>query len=411
MLLFSIIPLTVELGRTLVELNILSIYKIKRSKQIKKYSNYHFNPKISVVIPAHNEEEYIEGMIESILSCSYLNKEILVVDDGSTDNTQKIVKKYVEKNLVYLFHHDIPMGSKPTALNPFFDYATGDILVIVDADSVMDKNALNKIPKYFEDKDVVAVSGHVKIGSGDKNINNILVELQKYEYHQANELGRKLASIFNIMNGMTGAFLIIRRDAFEKIGRFNEDIKAEDLDITLKLRKLAGKILFAEDAVVYTFCPNNLKSFVKQRLYWAEGEVVSILKHRNIIRDPDYLSRTKIAFMDFSFTEIVLSYAAMLYMPILAWLFFSEMKIEFLGLLAIYLILQSVNFFYVTNSSDSRNFKSFFYMIPLLLFFYGPLTRILRVIGFTKIISSLLYKKISRHFSSIFSSNSNLVKI
>ena len=394
LLLLLIFPLFFDIGRVSLKMMILVTLRI-RNKLIKnKIVPTKTSPKFSIMIPAHNEEQYIQNAIESVLNCPYPNKEIIVIDDGSTDNTQKIIKKYVSKRLVNLIYHKKAKGSKPAALNPAFDYAIGDIIVIIDADSVIDKNALDNIPKYFGSENVIAAAGHVKIKSGDEGIKNVVTKLQEYEYAQSIELGKKFGTIFNTMMGMSGAFLIIRRNAFEEVGRFNDDVRVEDFDITLKLRKLGKKIVFAEDAIVYTYCPNNLKSLVKQRLYWSEGEVEALLKHKNILKNSHYLLRNRFSFLEFLVTDIILGYASIVYFPILILTMLDEIKIEYVILFLLYLTSQVITFFYTEFFSKPKSVRTYLYIIPVILFFYGPFTRIIRLIGFTKMFVKCLCNKI-----------------
>jgi len=394
LLLLLIFPLLFDIGRVSLKMIILIILRIK-NKLTKKIIIPHTktNPKLSIMIPAHNEEQYIQEAIESILNSPYPNKEIIIVDDGSTDDTRKIIKKYVNKGLVKLICHNKAKGSKPAALNPALSHATGDIIVIIDADSVIDKDALDNIPKYFEDETVIAAAGHVKIKSGDDGIENIITRLQRYEYTQSIELGKKFGTIFNTMMGMSGAFLIIKRDAFEKVGRFNDDVRVEDFDITLKLRRLGKKILFAQDALVYTYCPNNLKSLVKQRLYWSEGEVEAVLKHKNIIKDSRYLLRNRFSFLEFLFTDIILGYASLVYLPILILTMLDEIRIEYVILFSLYLMSQITTLFYA--GFKSKRIRSYLCIIPLILLFYSPFTRMVRLVGFTKMFVKILRNKIS----------------
>ena len=338
------------------------------------------------MIPAHNEEECIQDVIDSVLKCPYVNKEIIVIDDGSTDNTSEIIKKYSLRGLVKHVRHEKPSGTKPIALNLAFSHVSGEIIAIIDADCILDKNALDNIPKYFHNKNVIAASGHVKIKSGDKNTYNTITRLQKYEYAQSIELGKKFGTVFNTMLGMSGAFLIIRKNALEKVGLFSTDVRAEDLDITLKLRKLAGRILFAEDVIVHTYCPNSLKSLAKQRLYWSKGETEAAIRHKSIICDPRCLLRSRLSFVNFVVRDMFLGYFSIACFSIIL-LSASEKIIPSLVLLALYVVMQYVVFSYTVFHSKSTRNKSDVLIPFLFLFFYNPLNRLIRLVGFAKTIS------------------------
>ncbi len=174
--------------------------KSKPKSVINKYE------KITILIPAHNEEFGIKESIESALNTDYPNKEIIVIDDGSTDGTHLIAHKYAEKGLIKLLHCDTASGSKATALNYGVNYATSNYVICMDGDTQLDKNALKNTVGYFDDDEVVALSGNVKIIAGDDGKTNTLTNLQKYEYMVAIELGRRFTSFFQILLVISGAF-------------------------------------------------------------------------------------------------------------------------------------------------------------------------------------------------------------
>jgi cellulose synthase/poly-beta-1,6-N-acetylglucosamine synthase-like glycosyltransferase len=118
-----------------------------------------FFPKVSLIIPAHNEEKMIVRAIESALETDYPYKEVIVVDDGSKDKTYQQAYPYSQKGLIKLLHRDVASGSKATALNYGLVFASGDVIVVVDADTLIERDSLKEIVKPFSIPNVSAVSG------------------------------------------------------------------------------------------------------------------------------------------------------------------------------------------------------------------------------------------------------------
>ena len=146
-------------------------------------------PKISVIIPAYNEEKVVANTIEGLLETKYPNKEIIFVDDGSTDSTLAIASRYKEK--IRVLHKE--NGGKSTALNYGIVYAKGDIVVIVDADTIIGRNSLKEIVKGFEiDEHVAAVAGNIKV----RNRMNIITKCQALEYITGIQIVRRAFDIF-----------------------------------------------------------------------------------------------------------------------------------------------------------------------------------------------------------------------
>ena len=186
------------------------------------------------MIPAHNEESGIKASIEAALKTNYKNKEIIVIDDKSTDKTYAIAKEFSDRGLIKLLHRKQASGSKASALNYGFAYATGDLILCMDGDTLLDADSLNHAIGYFDDKDVKAVSGNVKILSGDDGVVNTLTKAQTYEYLIAIELGRSFTSVFNILLVISGAFGVFRREIFSGTGKFDKDTITEDFDLNPK---------------------------------------------------------------------------------------------------------------------------------------------------------------------------------
>jgi len=256
---------------------ILIYFLPKRSKK----ERVHY-PNLSVILPAHNEESVIEETINSILSANYpRNKEIIVVNDGSTDRTADIVKKISEeKKQVKLLN--VKHGGKSKALNLGAKHAKYDTLVFLDADSSVDENSLKELIKPLSNEKVVAVSGIVRA----KLTKNPLTWFQDFEYIMSSGW-RYICNKINSTSVVPG-FVLIKKQEFQKIGGFSNDTLTEDFDIVLDLRKSGYKTVMNSSAIIYTNVPNTIKGLFSQRIRWGRGNLQVIKKHSDMLFSKDY---------------------------------------------------------------------------------------------------------------------------
>ena len=139
--------------------------------------------KISVLVPANNEGVAIRKTIESLLENTYPNKEIIVIDDHSTDDTFQQAYPYYKSGKIKLVKRtEGSKGSKSGASNFGAVFASGDIILVMDGDTLMERNALSEVAKYMTVQDIVAIAGNVRILSGDNEVENLLTKCQSYEY-------------------------------------------------------------------------------------------------------------------------------------------------------------------------------------------------------------------------------------
>lgn len=232
---------------------------------------------ISVIVPAYNEEKNIEHTIKSITNADYpAKKEIIVVDDGSTDSTRKIVKDLMKKNkdirLIKGFHK-----GKAKAVNLAVKHAKGDVLVILDADTEIDKDALNKIIEPFADKDVAAVASTLRV----KKMRGLLNWFQQFEY----AISTGWRYVVDKVNGscIVPGFCAFRKAMLVDIGGFKGDTAVEDYDICMYLKKKGYKISMAPDSVARTKVPETLRGWIFQRVRWNRGTIQVIRKHSDVL--------------------------------------------------------------------------------------------------------------------------------
>jgi cellulose synthase/poly-beta-1,6-N-acetylglucosamine synthase-like glycosyltransferase/DNA-binding beta-propeller fold protein YncE len=348
------------------------------------------NKKITILIPAHNEEMGIRESIESALATNYPNKEIIVIDDGSKDNTWLIANSFAEKGLIKLIHRDAPSppakSSKASALNHGINYATGDYVLCMDGDTKLDRESLSNTAQYFGDDKIVAFSGNVKILAGDGGVENLLTKFQKYEYMIAIELGRRFTSIFQILLVISGAFGIFKKDLIQDVHTFDKDTLTEDFDLTLKFRKTRGKILFVPDAIAYTYCPADWSTWITQRNRWAYGQFQTLAKNKNLLTSKFPL-KDKISFFDMFLLDVIISLLFPVGLTVLGIISVVMLMGDNLHVLvypltlvmSVFLILEVTVFMFATLYSRKFSNIKLLYLAPLMTFFYRPYLKMINV--------------------------------
>ena len=234
-------------------------------------------PKISIIVPAFNEEKVIARTIDNLIESYYPagQKEIIIVDDGSADSTSEIVKRYTKRGVKLVRREN---GGKFAALNAGLAFATGEIIISVDADSLVTRPALVEIVRPFQDPEVSGVAGTLKVF----NRNKFLTKLQSLEYLTQIEIVRRAFDNFGTITVAPGAFSAFRHQAITEIGNYDPDRLLEDFDLTIKLQKAHKVLRGGSDALCYTEAPETLKDLYKQRLSWYRGDFQNFWKHRDV---------------------------------------------------------------------------------------------------------------------------------
>lgn len=258
-------------------------YKQKRLKKKEKHEKTEtYNPLVSVIVAAYNEEKVICNTLNSILKSDYKNFEIIIVDDGSTDYTVKVIKENFGSNpRTLLITKD--NGGKSSAINRGLIEARGEIIVSLDADTLISQNAISVLIPHFTDPSVAAVSGNIKVG----NIGNLWTVWQHIEYVTGFNLERRAFSMFNCITVVPGAIGAWRKDAITQCGLYKEDTLAEDTDLTLKLLQEGYQVKFEENAYAYTEVPSEMKGLIKQRFRWTYGTLQCLWKYRRQLFHPE----------------------------------------------------------------------------------------------------------------------------
>ena len=239
-------------------------------------------PIVSVIVPAYNEEKAIGNTVEALLKLSYVNKEIIVVDDGSTDGTLATVEKYAKNDFIRVVSK--PNGGKWDALNAGVKVANGEFIVCIDADTLLDPDAIQHLITHFSDPDVAAVAGNVKVG----NRHGLLTKLQALEYVVGINLYRRSEAYLQNVTVVPGPIGAFRASVLKEVGLFEGDTFAEDADITFKILKAGYKTVYEPRAIVYTEAPTSMTSLAKQRYRWYRGSFQVLSKHKDMAFNAKY---------------------------------------------------------------------------------------------------------------------------
>ncbi|MBC8074101.1 MAG: glycosyltransferase, partial [Deltaproteobacteria bacterium] len=247
---------------------------VLRRRHVLVPSGYH-RPLVTVLLPAFNEGKVIEASIRSLLGSEYDNLEILVIDDGSTDDTAAVVARMValEPRVRYLHKSN---GGKASAANFGIGMATGEILVAVDADTVVAPDAIRRMVAHFADPGVAAVCGNVEVG----NVCSTLTAFQAIEYVTSQNFDRRAFAALNCIGVVPGALGAWRRAVVLAAGGYSHDTLVEDADLTLSVLAAGGRITYEPHAIGRTEAPQSLGALWKQRFRWTYGTYQCLAKHR-----------------------------------------------------------------------------------------------------------------------------------
>jgi cellulose synthase/poly-beta-1,6-N-acetylglucosamine synthase-like glycosyltransferase/peptidoglycan/xylan/chitin deacetylase (PgdA/CDA1 family)/spore germination protein YaaH len=260
-----------------------------------------YQPEVSVLIPAYNEEAAIVQTVGAALASNYPKLEILVVDDGSTDRTAALVRKNFGRDrrvrLLLQTNH-----GKPSALNHALSEAIGEVIVSIDGDTIVDPEAIPRLVRHFVDPRVGAVAGNVKV----MNRNRWITRWQALEYITSQNLEKRAFDLLNCIPVVPGAVGSWRTELLRSHNGFSGDTVAEDTDLTLTIRREGWKILYDEDAIGRTEVPETVDALVRQRFRWTFGTLQAVWKHRDTAGNPRYGTLGWIAIPNIFLFQIIL---------------------------------------------------------------------------------------------------------
>ena len=265
----------------IIAYNVLTYKRLEKKRFYARFRLFKDNPLVTILVPGKNEGKNIYKLVKSLREQTYKNYEIIIVDDGSDDFTPLICSDLERHGFIDLYLRCGVRGGKASAANYGAFHAKGKYIVHLDADSSLDRDAIEKIlmPFYLDPK-VKAVGGTVKVRNYK---DSICASMQAIEYLKTIMVGRQVTNTLGILHIISGAFGAFEVETLKKIGYWDIG-PGLDGDITQKIRKAGWKVSHASDAVCLTNVPVKWTVLFKQRLRWSKSLIrFRIRKHRDIL--------------------------------------------------------------------------------------------------------------------------------
>ncbi|KRU25098.1 family 2 glycosyl transferase [Clostridium sporogenes] len=358
-------------------------------------------PKVSILVPAHNEEKVIGRTVKSILLLNYPKDkmELIVINDNSSDNTREILKQIQEEYRSYNFKiintDNITGGrGKSNALNIGYKHSSGDFIAVYDADNTPDKNALKYLMEtIIEDEHLGAVIGKFRTRNKDRNMLTRFINIETLSFQWMCQAGR-----WNLLNLCTipGTNFVVRKNIIQKLNGWDPKAIAEDTEISFRIYELGYKIKFVPYSVTWEQEPENLKVWFKQRTRWAKGNIYVLLKYfknmfkgtsKDIIFDIFYFFSVYFLFL----SSVIISDILFIVGIFLNINLHVTGNFNVLWILAYVLFVLEVSLTLTLEKGESN--KENLILVPIMYFTYCQMWMIVALRGIIQYIRDKLFKK------------------
>lgn len=339
-------------------------------------------PLVTILVPGHNEGRHLYKLVESMKRQTYQNIELIVVDDGSTDNTPIIGNSFEKRGDIDLFLRAEERGGKASAANLGLRYSKGKYIVHLDADSSLADDAVEKILiPFYRYKEVGAVGGNIIVRNENESLTTTM---QFLEYLQSISVSRIVLSHLGLYKIVSGAFGAFPKEVLDRVGGWDIG-PGLDGDITVKIRKINLNIIFEEQAICKTHAPTTWKALTKQRIRWSRSLVrFRIRKHKDVwIPNGNFKIMNFIAFFENVFFGLVLDFLWITYMIQIIVVDPNFLLVWFPFKYTLYLAMGLISFFFALAVTNYRKkiLPKILYM-PLYPIYMGYYMRIVRSIAY-----------------------------
>lgn len=351
------------------------------ARQVARAVLFHENPLISVIAPGKDEGRHIPRLAASLRQQTYENLEIIIVDDGSNDNTPAILSSLSQRGLIdHYFRNDV-RGGKASAANLALRYCTGKFVVHIDADSHLREDSIEQIilPFYLDPR-LGGVGGDIRV----KNVDESLVtRLQALDYMKSISTGRVVNSLLGITRIISGAYGAFRKDVLDQLKGWDVG-PGLDGDITLRIRKLGYRVAHEPAAVCYTNAPNSFRALAKQRMRWDRSLVrFRVRRHTDLlsVKNKNFRLRNTLTSVDNILFNMVLNFKWWVYLVQIVFFNTHYLPILFLVNYCLYFLSNCLEFplaLKLYGPTLRRQEKMLVFFLPLMPIYTGWLMRIIR---------------------------------
>jgi len=419
--------------------------KKQQYRMMSAIKNDYYIP-ISIIVPAYNEEVTVTDTVKSLLALDYKVYEIIVVDDGSVDDTSKVMieqfqmepvrmpirrqircqqEEFVYEAKIQNVHVSLirkKNGGKSDALNMGINASRYPYFICIDADSVLQHDSLKKIAlPLLENENVVAVGGSVRPSNGATIENghvisyrlpkNLLASMQTLEYDRSFLASRILLDKFNGALIISGAFGLFQKQLVIEAGGYDPSTMGEDMELVVKLHEYCTAndipylIKYATDAICWSQAPESMRDLMKQRKRWHIGLFQSLWMHRHLAANPKYGPVSFVSYTYFLFYELLSPYIEVfgVFSVILAYLLDMlnvRFAMFFLGIYAVFgAVMSLTSFFARTQTLDLK--LSFGDVLKAIGLCFFEVTILRSILAYTRFFALFGYRSKKRSWGKV----------
>lgn len=371
----------------LLDYIVMIYYAIKRKVMDRRWELARMalwveRPLVSIVVPGRNEGDHLYKLVRSLAEQTYQNVEIIVVDDGSDDQTRIIGNGLMKAGLITLFLRNEVRGGKASAANLAWRYAKGKFIVHLDADCSFHYTAIeNSLVPFYMDEKIGGVGGSLEVRDGMKNLCTVL---QRIEYLKTISLGRIVTTALGIYPIISGAFGVFRAEVIDKVKGWDIG-PGLDGDLTTKIRKAGYKNYFEPDAIGLTAVPDSFLKLANQRLRWNKSVIrFRIRKHSSVFKADEH----------FSFLNLMASMESIMYSVVFNILWYINLADQIINFphelmyifpmsILMYVISNYIQFILVLiiSHEDFMQRVKLLPFLPLMVIYNGFYMRIVRTVA------------------------------
>lgn len=353
---------------------------VNTNKLMKNYT-----PLVTVVIPAWNEEVGIARTIHSVVRNGYRRVEIVVVDDGSTDDTAANVKAVVKKHPHKIKLISQANSGKSGALNTGIAQAKGSLVLTLDADSYLEPGSILKMVKALANTTYGVAIGEVVVG----NMNSWLGRAQHYEYSISFHM-KRAQHVFDSAYIFPGALTMFRTELLSEIGKFTDYSSTEDLDISMRIKIAGHKIAYVDSAICVTEGASTVRDLLNQRTRWRHGYLECLWHHKNFLLSPKKGWYLTLIDLPMQLLDVIEVFMLPVVLALLCYLL--TINANPLGLVLAYCLIPFTLLMLGDVREKHRQLSLWVFAVPLMLLFIG-------IIEYVALLKSL-YRTIRRRRTS-----------